>query len=97
MGGIKMVQKFWSARFWAFLMVIATLCYIAMVAANAALGVIKLEPAIKDVVEKTATFILGSFVTIVTGMYKEYFDRNDRSEKSHGGTETFVSGQPFVK
>lgn len=68
------MNKLWSARFWTFMMVIATLCYTVVLSVTAVLGASKADP----VVEKVAMFILGAFVTIATGMYKDYFDREDR-------------------
>ena len=72
------MNKLWSARFWTFLMVIATLCYTVIIAVNSMF----LASKVDAVIEKVAMFLLGSFTTIATGMYKEYFDRNDRSKSS---------------
>jgi hypothetical protein len=76
--GRRIVNKFLSGRFLAFIMITLTLCMAVNKSMDAVLGISKCDPAIKDLVEKVAMFILGSFVTIVTGVYKEYFDRNDR-------------------
>ena len=71
------MNKVWSARFWTFLMVIATLCYTVIIAVNSMFLAAKVDA----VIEKVAMFLLGSFTTIATGMYKEYFDRTDRQTK----------------
>ena len=68
------MNKLWSARFWTFMMTMATLCYIVVMSVSAIFVANKVDP----IVEKIAMFILGSFTSIATGMYKEYFDRNDR-------------------
>lgn len=73
------MNKLWSGRFWSFMMITATLCYAVIISINAVLGLGKVDPAVKDIVEKVAMFILGSFVTIATGVYKEYYDRPDRT------------------
>lgn len=70
------MNKIWSARFWTFIMTIATLCYVTVVSVSA----IFVKGQVDPVIEKVAMFILGAFVTIATGMYKEYFDRNDRQQ-----------------
>jgi hypothetical protein len=57
-------------------MTIATLCYVTVVSVSA----IFVKGQVDPVIEKVAMFILGAFVTIATGMYKEYFDRNDRQQ-----------------
>ena len=75
----KIVDKSLGARFVTFIMVIGTLCYATIQSVNAVFGILKVDPAIKDLVEKIAMFILGAFVPIATGMYKEYYDRNDRN------------------
>jgi hypothetical protein len=75
-----MIPKLLSGRFLSFMMITATLCYCSVVSVNAALGVSKVDPAVKDVVEKVAMFILGAFVSIATGIYKEYYDRSDRKQ-----------------
>ena len=67
-------SKWWSARFWAFLMVVGTLCYAVIVSVSAVFSQITVDP----VIEKVAMFILGAFVAIATGMYKDYFGREDR-------------------
>ena len=69
------VNKLWSARFWTFMMVMFTLCMTVLASVHAVFNRQPIDP----VVEKVAMFILGAFVTIATGMYKEYFDRDDRS------------------
>lgn len=69
------MNKLWSARFWTFMMVMFTLCYIVIMAVTTIFTIAKSDP----VIEKVAMFILGAFVTIATGMYKEYFSRGDRS------------------
>lgn len=68
------MNKLWSARFWTFMMVVATLCYSVIISVTSVFGKATVDP----VIEKVAMFILGAFVAIATGMYKEYFDRDDR-------------------
>ena len=75
----RIVDKILSGRFLAFVMITYTLCQAVFMSMNAILGISKVDPATKDLIEKIAMFILGSFVTIATGVYKEYFDRNDRN------------------
>ena len=74
------MNKLWSARFWTFMAVIFTLCYVTMVSVSA----IFIKGNVDPVVEKTGMFILGAFVTICTGMYKEYFTRDDRKLQQGG-------------
>jgi len=57
------------------MMVTATLCFAVIKSLNAVLSLDKVDPAIKEVVEKVSMFILGAFVTIATGIYKEYWDQ----------------------
>lgn len=74
------IKKVLSGRFLAFMMITGTLCYSVIISLNAVLGVTKIDPAVKDVVEKVAMFVLGAFTTIATGVYKEYWDQ-DRQQK----------------
>ena len=62
-------------------MITFTLCQAVYMSMNAILGISKVDPETKSLIEKVAMFILGSFVTIATGVYKEYFDRTDRNAK----------------
>ena len=68
------MNKLWSARFWSMMAVIITLCYIVIISVSAVFN----KGQVDQVTEKMAMFILGAFVAIATGMYKEYFDRDDR-------------------
>ena len=79
------MNKLWSARFWTFMMVIATLCYAVIMCITSVFNKQPIDP----VVEKVAMFVLGAFVTIVTGMYKDYFSRDDRGNTSTT-TETTI-------
>jgi hypothetical protein len=79
--GEKILSKLLSGRFLAFMMITGTLCYAVIISLNAVLGIVKVDPAVKDVVEKVAMYILGAFTTIATGVYKEYWDQ-DRVKKS---------------
>ncbi|CAK0748944.1 hypothetical protein CCP3SC15_150009 [Gammaproteobacteria bacterium] len=69
------LKKLFSGRFLAFMMVTWTLCNAVNLSLSAVFGVIKIDPATKEVVEKIAMYILGAFTTIATGMYKEYWDQ----------------------
>ena len=85
--GEIVLNKVTSGRFLVFIMVTGTLCYAVIQSINAVFGIIKVDPAIKDLVEKVAMFILGAFVSLVTGIYKEYFDRSDRTKQENGKGE----------
>jgi uncharacterized membrane protein len=79
------LKKLFSGRFLAFMMVTWTLCNAVNISLGAVFGIIKIDPATKEVVEKVAMFILGVFSAIATGMYKEYWDQNRHQSAGNPG------------
>lgn len=79
-----MTPKFFSARFWALIMVAFTYCWIVMLTTNAYLA-----KATPDKLEGFAMGIVMGFSSFAVKIMIEYFGRTDRdtSSTTNGGTK----------